>query len=956
MHQQVSYNGETLLPKSDLLSALGLDEEMLEVIRKLYTYQTEFKQYKEELRETQAHLKKVQRDYLNFYHFAPVGYFTFDQQGQIVELNLAGADLLVQGQVHRLEQFITPYLSPESIPIFQQHQASVLAHPHASHTCELILKDAGTYVQVESIAVPDNETGALTWQRSVMINITSRKKAEAELQIAAERILTVIETIGEGITLSDGAGYFEIFNRQMEKITGYSRDEANNCPDFLGVLYPDPAKRLEAVVGIQEVIEHKGYRDVETTIRTKTGTLKNLLVSTSLLYYQDRVWLLSAYRDITDRREARKLLEWEAQVNVIIAELSKKLFSMTSIVDITAAILDYAQKLTGSSLGYVGYIEPQTGYLVCPTLSGEIWNRAYSEVAGVVFKKFGGLWGWVLENRQPLLINRLAGDPRSTGVPEGHPPIHRFLSVPAMLGEILVGQISLANSDHDYTDRDLDLLLRLANLYAFALQHERAQAEQQKAKEAAEVASQAKSQFLANMSHELRTPLNAILGYAQILQRDKALTPFQAEAAATIRRSGEHLLTLINDILDLSKIEAGRMDIYPTEFHLPSFLKNIGDIFRLRAVQKEISLEYHQTSPLPTVVFADEKRLRQILLNLLSNAVKFTRRGGVTFRVGSLRQELDLPPPPATPLALIRFEVEDTGPGIPPEKLGEIFEPFRQIEELAHLTEGTGLGLAITQRLIHLMGGTLKAQSTVGVGSLFQVDLELQLCATCYEPPAEPQKVIVGLRPKANEAPPRVLVVDDHPENRSFLANALANLGFEVTDADNGGTGLDKAEQFRPQVILVDLRMPVLNGFELARHVRRLPHFNGVVIIAVSASAFDEDRQASLEAGCNDFMLKPIELTRLLDVLNKHLDLEWEYEWGADALPSSASAPLISPPAAEIIGLYDATRMGDIEAIWEQVAHLEAQNEQFRPFTTTIQQFAKNYEIDKIREFVEQYL
>ncbi|OQW91214.1 MAG: hypothetical protein BWK79_17475 [Beggiatoa sp. IS2] len=392
------------------------------------------------------------------------------------------------------------------------------------------------------------------------------------------------------------------------------------------------------------------------------------------------------------------------------------------------------------------------------------------------------------------------------------------------------------------------------------------------AKEAAEAANRAKSAFLTNMSHELRTPLNSILGYVQILMRDKELNEKQQQRIEIVYRSGNYLLTLINDILDISKIEAGRIEICAVPFNFNKFLQEIIELFRMRAEQKGIVFIYKPLSYLPIAVNADEKRLRQILINLLGNALKFTEKGGVTFKVGYHDNR-------------IRFQVEDTGIGIAVEELERIFLPFQQIEEQLSKTEGTGLGLTISKALVETMGSKLHVESELGRGSTFWTALDLPEVEHWIEKERTQQPTIIGFKPPSQ----KILLIDDKWENRSVLVSLLAELGFTLEEAVHGQEALDKLPHFQPHLILADLVMPVMDGFEFIRQLRRLPQFKKIPVIAVSASAFDFQKQRSFEAGFDEFMTKPIHVEELLKSLQQFLQLEWIYE------SSIASTP-VKPP------------------------------------------------------------
>ncbi len=479
-------------------------------------------------------------------------------------------------------------------------------------------------------------------------------------------------------------------------------------------------------------------------------------------------------------------------------------------------------------------------------------------------------------------------------------------------------------------------------------------AELRSAKEAADTANRSKSEFLANMSHELRTPLNGILGYAQILLRSAHLPTQEQKGVVIINQCGSHLLTLINDILDFSKIEAQKMELYPTEFHFPAFLQGVVEICRIKAEQKSLRFNYVTDGDLPVGVFADEKRLRQVLINLLGNATKFTDRGEVNFLVKARRLEEGQKNSPS--IYQIRFQVEDTGVGMSAEQMEKIFLPFEQVGTTKKQSEGTGLGLAISQSIVALMGSTLEVQSQLDKGSTFWFDVTFP-DATEW---AEKSKIlnkgkVVGVR----GATRKVLVVDDRWENRSVIVNLLTPLGFEMFEASHGQEGLQKVQEIHPDLVITDITMPLMDGYELLRALRSQEEFQNLPIIVSSASVFESDRQKSISAGASSFLPKPVQAEGLLDALQTLLELEWIYEKNTEPsetadTPNWNDSEQKVPPDSELTTLYDLSRKGLVNALLKEVERIEQLSEDYRGFTHQVRNFAKSFQMKQLREFLEQ--
>ncbi|MGB6294811.1 MAG: response regulator, partial [Rivularia sp. (in: cyanobacteria)] len=472
-----------------------------------------------------------------------------------------------------------------------------------------------------------------------------------------------------------------------------------------------------------------------------------------------------------------------------------------------------------------------------------------------------------------------------------------------------------------------------------------------KAKVAADVASQAKSEFLANMSHELRTPLNGILGYAQILQRSQNIAKSERDGVGIIYQCGSHLLTLINDILDLSKIEARKLELHNSDINFSSFLIGVAEICRIRAEQKGIKFSYQLDAQLPITIKADEKRLRQVLINLLGNAIKFTEKGEVNFYIRVI-EHIKLDTVDSQDNYKIRFEIIDSGVGMTPEQLNKIFLPFEQVGDKNKQTDGTGLGLAISRKITELMGSNLMVESSLGCGSKFWFDADLEVSKKNIQQRSDLLNTqIIGLKGDK----PNILIVDDQWENRSVIVNCLQTIGFSCFEASNGKEGLIKTEEIKPDLILTDISMPEMDGLEMMQLLRNNQEFCDVPIVVSSASVYEKDVRQSLAAGANEFLPKPIQIQELLKVLHNYLQLEWIYAKTEQKQEISLNEKIVLPSTLEMDKLFDLAMRGNVNGIENLLNNLESSDIRFQPFVAEIRQLAENFKFKQIRQYIKSF-
>ncbi|HSI13183.1 MAG TPA: PAS domain S-box protein [Chthoniobacter sp.] len=697
--------------------------------------------------------------------------------------------------------------------------------------------------------VTRDDSGAPTRMVGTLSDITGRKQAERALQNSKEFAEELIQTANAMVVGLDEAGNVTIFNRAAEEITGYTAEEIKGRNYWETLVprehFPEVRAALDSTPA--DISPHR-----EIPILTKSGKERFIMWQSAVVRENSKeVGTVSFGIDITRRRRAEQELKrneehLEETVRRRTAELEQA----------ERRIRDMTDRIPGAVYQFARYLDGTFAFEFC----SEGMETMVGVPAAEAVRNVNSVWAVIHPDDLAGLVNR-AGESAKTMTryeqdlriqqPDGRRWWIRAESEPQRRPD---GTTLWNGSIMDITERkSLEEQLAVA-------------------KTAAEAASQAKSTFLANMSHEIRTPMNAILGFSQLMLRDAALNPQQRQNLDTINHSGEHLLALINDILEMSKIESGRVTLHASDFDLFALLDDLERMFRLRTDARRLHFSIERTAALPQYVKADEGKLRQIFINLLGNAVKFTENGGITVRVDATQA--------AGQALRLRAEVEDTGPGIAEAEMPRLFREFEQTESGLRAGGGTGLGLAISRKFARLMDGDITVESTKGSGTTFRFEVQAEVAeATAIRARAEPRRVLH--LDEAHEGM-RVLIADDTPENCRYLEQLLQPLGFKTRAVADGAQAVEAFTLWRPRLVLIDLRMPVLDGRAAIRQIRALPRGRDVAIIAITASAFEENRREVIEAGSDDFLGKPFREEDLFEKIAQHTGANFRYAEDAE--------------------------------------------------------------------------
>ncbi|RCJ18212.1 hypothetical protein A6770_06460 [Nostoc minutum NIES-26] len=946
-----------------------------------------------------------------FFSSAPVGLNIVDNQLRFVQINELLAEIHGHSQKDHIGKTlheIIPQIAPLVTPFYEQVLSTNQPILNLEISSPLPKQpDIIRHFIISYFPIPgeDNRPSGVG---TVMVEISDRKQAELALQESQRRYQTLAEASPVCIFHTDVDGNALYLNQRWSEITGLPLQDSLG-KGWANALYPDDRDRIdilwcEAVAArtIPSKSEHRCLRSDGTIVWVISQALPDIGEDGKVKGY------IGTITDITERKLTEEALYESAERERAIAQVIQRMRQTLDLETIFAATTQELRQVLNCDRVVVYRFNPDwDGEFVSESVA-EGWISLIEE-----HKNHPNLTEGALEDgRCVLKMLDSANSQQDTYLQASQgasfrcvPDIYKagfdlcyinllerfqakaYITVPIFCGNQLWGLlVSYQNSGtRQWKTGEINIVVQIGNQLGVALQQAQLLAQTQRQSQAlqqaviaADAANRAKSEFLANMSHELRTPLNAILGFTQVMSHDRSLSKEHLQNLAIINRAGEHLLNLINDILEMSKIEAGRTTLNVSSFDLSRLLQSLEEMLHFRAASKRLKLLFECSPEIPQYVQSDESRLRQVLLNLLGNAIKFTDSGSVTLRVRLGAEDCKeailsnypqfLSPPSPLPLVSqsLIFEVQDTGAGISPQEMDLLFEAFGQTETGRKSQQGTGLGLAISRKYVQLMGGDITVSSVLGTGSTFTFDIQIGLASASEIQIHQAQRQVIGLALEQKEY--RILVVDDVTDNRLLLVKLLSFIGFNVREASDGQQAIAQWIEWQPHLIFMDMRMPVMDGYAATREIKAkeqgkqekdssVPNAH-TIIIALTANAFEEQREAMMTAGCDDLINKPFRQEQILEKLSKYLGVQYLYkEEGNQTLDARQQTkeqiltpddllPLISEMSNEWVAqVYNAAAQCSDDLILELIEQMPSANNLLNKYLADL---ANNFQFEKI--------
>jgi PAS domain S-box-containing protein len=684
------------------------------------------------------------------------------------------------------------------------------------------------------------------------------------------------------------------------------------------------------------------------------------------------VGILGTYEDITSRKQTEAALESQLQKTKLLSQITQAIRQSLNTQKIFQTAVTQIRELLKADRVGIYKFDPDSNCAEGEFVAEDVLAEYDSALAIKVRDRCLGE-DCAVDYRQGKVL--AIADIYNANLSDCHINIlARFqiranLVIPLLQGNELWGLLCIyqCSRPRQWQEEEIQFVQKIATQLSVALDQaqllerekeqrvllDRQNKQLREAKEKADAANRAKSQFLANMSHELRTPLNAILGFTQVMKRDSLLNEKHQEFLDTINRSGEHLLQLINDILEMSKIEAGQIEFHETSFDLYALVSNLEDMFYLKANSKALDFVVDIDSSIPQYIKTDQGKLNQVLINLIGNAIKFTEKGSVTLQINKVSCQES-----ANENISVLFSVEDTGLGIAPEEIDQLFAAFGQTATGRKAKEGTGLGLSISQKFVQLMHGDIIVSSRLAGGTIFSFEIPIRLAQAEIVQTDHSQPKVIALEPGQPQY--RILVVDDRLESRQVLVHLLTPLGFQIKEAANGQEAVEIWSSWQPHLIWMDMRMPVMDGYEATKRIKAHVKGQATAIIALTASVFEEEKTIILSAGCDDFLRKPLRATDLFEKMAKHLGVRYIYE---EPTLLVANEKILQeskiPEELESLSVELLTQLNQAAEIADDLvltSLIEQISSEYSSLAAVLEDWLRQYRVDKIADLTKQAL